>query len=110
MDIFLHTMQQNIEVNLMNRLIEQYRDQIRMLALRRGLLNVRLFGSMTREDATEESDVDLLVELEAGRSGLALGGFLEDVSDLLGRRVDVVTENALHPRIREKVLNEAIRL
>jgi len=62
---------------------------------------------MARDEAREDSDVDLLVELEPGRSGLALGGFLMDVSELLGRKVDVVTEKALHPRIRGTVLREA---
>jgi len=62
---------------------------------------------MSRDDAHPNSDVDLLVELEPGRSGLALGGFLMDVSELLDRKVDVVTEQALHPKIREIVLREA---
>jgi predicted nucleotidyltransferase len=91
----------------MNQLIEQNRQNIRHLAEQRGIRNVRLFGSMSRDDAGPDSDVDLLVELEKGRSGLALGGFLEDVAELLGRHVDVVTEQALHPRIRDRVLHEA---
>jgi len=93
---------------IVNALIEKNRESIRALAKNRGIRNVRLFGSMARDAATEDSDVDLLVELEEGRSGLALGGFLQDVSDLLGRRVDVVTEHSLHVRIREQVLIEAI--
>jgi hypothetical protein len=92
----------------MNALIESHRNQIRALAEKRGIRNVRLFGSMARDSATPSSDVDLLVELEEGRSGLALGGFLQDVSELLGRKVDVVTENSLHMRIRDKVLKEAV--
>ena len=94
----------------MNKLIEQNRKKIQALARNRGITNVRLFGSMARDDATAESDVDLLVELGEGLSGLALGGFLNDVSDVLKRRVDVVTEGALNPLIREKVINEAIPL
>ena len=94
----------------MNKLIERNRKQIQALARNRGITNVRLFGSMARDDATAESDVDLLVELGEGLSGLALGGFLNDVSDVLNRRVDVVTEGALNPLIREKVINEAIPL
>ena len=93
---------------IVNALIEKNRESIRAIAKNRGIRNVRLFGSMARDAATEDSDVDLLVELEEGRSGLALGGFLQDVSDLLGRRVDVVTEHSLHVRIREQVLIEAI--
>lgn len=91
----------------MDRLICRYKNQILRIAEQRGIRHVRLFGSMVRGDALPDSDVDLLVELEPGRSGLALGGFLMDVSELLDRKVDVVTEKALHPRIREVVLREA---
>ncbi|MCP4408462.1 MAG: nucleotidyltransferase family protein [Gammaproteobacteria bacterium] len=95
----------------MNPLIERHRNQILTLAAARGVKNVRLFGSMVRDDdATGSSDVDLLVELSPGRSGFALGGFLMDMQDLLSRKVDVVTEASLHPRIRKKVLQQAIRL
>ncbi len=72
-----------------------------------GVRNVRVFSSMARNDANENSDLDSLVELEEGKSGFTLGGFLEVVSKLTHRGVDVVSENALHPRIREKVLREA---
>lgn len=94
----------------MHQLIKQHSSEILHLAKARGIHNVRLFGSMRRDDASPESDIDLLVELPAERSGLVLGGFLLDVSDLLGRKVDVVTEKSLHPRIREKVLQEALSL
>lgn len=77
------------------------------LAAQRGVTNIRVFGSMSRDDAQQDSDIDLLVELENGRTGLSLGGFLMDVSELLGRKVDIVTEKALHPKIRTKVLREA---
>lgn len=91
----------------MDRLISRNKNQILQIAERRGVCHVRLFGSMARDDARPDSDVDLLVELEPGRTGLALGGFLMDVSELLDRKVDVVTEKALHPGIREVVLREA---
>lgn len=91
----------------MNTLIENNRQAILQLAYKRGLMNIRVFGSMSRDDAGPNSDVDLLVELSKDKTGLALGGFLMDVTDLLGRKVDVVTENALHPKIRKKVLSEA---
>lgn len=92
----------------MNTLIENNREKILALAAKRGIRNVRVFGSMARDTTTASSDVDLLVELEEGRSGLVLGGFLQDVSDLLSKPVDVVTEKSLHARIREQVLREAI--
>jgi len=69
-----------------------------------------VFGSMSRGDADENSDVDLLVTLSPGTSALALGGLLRDAEDLLGRRVDVVTEASLHPALRERVLADAVPL
>ena len=92
----------------MHDLIESRRAEIRALGDRHGFRQVRVFGSMLRaDDVHERSDVDLLVTLPAGRTGLALGALLMDVQDLLGRRVDVVTEAALHPEFRERVLREA---
>ena len=93
----------------MHDLIESRRAEIRALAERHGFREVRVFGSMARGDADtkELSDVDLLVTLPAGRTGLALGALLMDVQELLGRRVDVVTEASLHPAFRERVLREA---
>lgn len=91
----------------MHSLIENHRSEILALAERQGLRDVRVFGSMARGDADETSDVDLLVSLPPGRSGLALGGLLMDVQDLLQRRVDVVTERFLHPAFRDRILEEA---
>ena len=91
----------------MHPLIESHRSEIRDLAERHGFDDVRVFGSMARGDVDEQSDVDLLVTLPAGKTGLALGALLMDVQDLLGRRVDVVTENCLHPAVRSRVLREA---
>ena len=90
----------------MHPLIETQRRQIVELARRRGIANVRAFGSMARGD----SDVDLLVTLPPGASALALGGLLMDAQDLLGRRVDVVTEPALHPALRDRVLASCVTL
>ena len=93
----------------MHELIESRRAEIRALAEQYGFREVRVFGSLARDDADagEHSDVGLLVTLPAGRTGLALGALLMDVQELLGRRVDVVTEAALHPAFRERVLREA---
>ena len=91
----------------MDSIILNHRQEILDIAHQRGVINVRVFGSMSRNDAGPNSDVDLLVELESGRSGLALGGFLMDVADLLDRKVDVVTEKALHPKLRGKIVREA---
>jgi predicted nucleotidyltransferase len=94
----------------MHPLIEQYREELLAIAARHGIRDVRVFGSMIRDDASEDSDVDLLVSLPPGRSGLALGGLLMDAQDLLQRKVDVVTEMSLHPALRDRVLREAQRL
>ena len=91
----------------MHPLIENHRIKILDLADRHGVRNVRVFGSMARGDADDASDVDLLVSLSPERSGLALGALLMDVQGLLKRRVEVVTENSLHPEIRDRILKEA---
>jgi len=91
----------------MDSIVEKYRNQILTLAKQNGVRNVRVFGSMARNDAGPDSDLDLMVDIEKGKSGLALGGFLADVSKLIHRKVDVVTENSLHPKIKDKVLHEA---
>ncbi len=91
----------------MHSLIQSHRTEIRALADRHGFGSVRVFGSMARGDADESSDVDLLVNLPEGQSGLALGALLMDVQDLLGRRVEVVTERSLHPALRHRILEEA---
>ena len=91
----------------MHTLIETHRSEIRALAQRHGFDNVRVFGSMARGDGDGRSDVDLLVTLPADKTGLALGALLMDVQDLLGRRVDVVTEDGLHPAFRDRVLKDA---
>lgn len=94
----------------MHPLIESHRDELIALARRRGLTRVRVFGSMGRGDADDDSDVDLLVTLTPGTSALALGGLLMDAEELLGRRVDVVTEASLHPALRDRVLADAVPL
>lgn len=86
------------------------RDESLRIAEHRGARNVRIFGSVARGEAGERSDVDFLVELEPGRSLLDLGGLLMDLQELLNRPVDVVTEQGLRERIRQRVLDEAIPL
>lgn len=91
-------------------ILQRYRTEILALALRHGAGNVRVFGSLARGDEREDSDLDLLVTLGDGRSLLDLVGLKQDVEDLVHRPVDVVTDRALSPYIRERVLSEAIPL
>lgn len=94
----------------MHPLVQSHRSDILALAESHGLCDVRLFGSMARDDSNETSDVDLLVALAPGATGLALGGMLMDVQELLHCKVDIVTEAGLHPAFRQRVLREAKRL
>ena len=75
-----------------------------------GAYNVRVLGSVARGDARDDSDVDFLVDLQQGRSLFDLGGLLMDLRALLHRNVDVITPAGLRPRIRGRVMKEAIPL
>jgi len=88
----------------------EHREKILQVAAARRAHNVRLFGSVARQEATSGSDIDFLVDLAPDASLLELGGLLMDLQDLLGHPVDVVTEAGLRPRIRERVLAEAVPL
>ena len=93
-----------------NELLHEKRADILRLASKRGAYNIRVFGSVARGEADSKSDIDLLVDLEPGRSLFDLGGLLMDLQDLLGQNVDVVTERGLRERIRERVLKEVVPL
>jgi predicted nucleotidyltransferase len=86
------------------------RDDILRVAAARGARNIRVFGSVARGEGDDRSDIDFLVDLEPGRSLFDLGGLLLDLEALLHTSVDVVTERGLRPRIRERVLAEAVPL
>ncbi|MFH2123670.1 MAG: nucleotidyltransferase family protein [Pseudomonadota bacterium] len=89
------------------KIVQQRKKEIIAVARAHGLVNVRVFGSVARGEDTTQSDIDLLVDLEKGRTLLDLGGALVQLQDLLGRRVDIVTERGLHWYLREKILREA---
>ncbi|MEX2627092.1 MAG: nucleotidyltransferase domain-containing protein [Ilumatobacteraceae bacterium] len=90
--------------------LRERRDEIVELARARGASRVRVFGSVARGDATGESDIDFLIDLEPGRSLLDLGGLLMDLQDFLEHDVDVVTEGGLRPRVARRVLADAVEL
>jgi len=87
--------------------IHKRREEILAIAAKYGANHIRVFGSVARGEAAADSDVDFLVELEAGRSLFDLGGLLMDLQSLLHRKVDVVTEKGLHWYIKDRVLAEA---
>jgi predicted nucleotidyltransferase len=94
----------------LEELLRAKREDILRLCAKYGARNVRVFGSVARGEADEQSDLDFLVELEPGRTLFDLGGLQYELEGLLGRRVDVVTEQGLQRRIRERVLREAVPL
>jgi uncharacterized protein len=93
-----------------NELLSGKREQILAIAQRHGARNVRVFGSVARGEADEESDVDLLVTFDPGVTLLRHAALARELNTLLGRKVDVVSDRALRPRVRERVLNEAVAL
>ena len=92
------------------QVLHSQRAAINALAQRHGVRNIRIFGSLVRGEAGADSDIDLLVEMEPGRSLFDLGGFQMEMQALLGRQVDVVTEKSLHWYIRDQVLREAVAI
>jgi uncharacterized protein len=91
-------------------LIKEKREDILRIAAKYGASNVRIFGSISRGEADDESDLDLLVEMEKGRSLLDHAGLWLKLQELLGCKIDVVSERGIKPRIRDRVLEEAIPL
>jgi uncharacterized protein len=84
--------------------------KIRALGDRLGVRNIRVFGSFARKDAHPDSDLDLLVDYVPGHGGFAFVEFCQLVEELVGRKVDVVTEKSLHPVIRDRILTQAVPL
>ena len=91
-----------------DKLLKDKRADILRLAAQHGAYNVRVFGSVARGESGPNSDIDVLVEFEPGRTLLDRIGLIQDLEDLLGRKVDVVTEKALHRSMRQQVLQQAV--
>ena len=94
----------------LDELRSDWSESIFRIAARRGASRVRVFGSVARGENDENSDIDFLVDLEPGRTLFDLSGLLADLQALLHHPVDVVTEKGLRPKIRERVVGEAITL
>ncbi len=94
----------------MDTLRLEKRDAILWLAERRGAHSLRVFGSVARGEANENSDLDLLVAWEPGRSLMDHAGLVQDLQELLGVRVHVGTEKSLHWYVRDRILREATPL
>ena len=88
--------------------IDEIREKVAALMRRRGVVRAGVFGSVARGESREGSDVDFLVEFEKGRSLADLAGLRLDLCDALQRDVDVATPNSLHPKLRDRILNEVV--
>ena len=95
------------EVAPIDTLLRERRDDILSSAHRHGARNVRIFGSVARGESTEDSDVDLLVDVGEKTSPWFPAGLVQELEAILGRPVDVVTERSLHWLLRRRILKEA---
>jgi len=99
-----------LAIDRISNISQEQRQKILQIAASHGARDVRIFGSMARGEARPDSDLDLLVKLDPGQSLLDIIALKQDLEDLIGRKVDVLTEAAISPYIREQVLENAISL
>lgn len=92
-------------------LLLEKREEILQIAAKHGAYNIRVFGSVARGEETEESDIDLLIDYDLDKiTPWFPVGLIEDLENLLNKKVDVVTAKSLHYFIRDKIFKEAISL
>ncbi len=89
------------------KLLKENRHAVMALAGKHGARNLRIFGSVARGESVTGSDIDLLVKMEEGRSLLDLTALTLDLQELLGLKVDVVSEDGLYWLLRRRILQEA---
>ncbi len=97
-------------MNTPGKIKDEKRSEILSITAKYGASNVRLFGSIARGENRPESDIDILVNLEEGRSLLDLIALKQDLEDLCHCKVDVLTEHSISPYIRDKIIKEATNL
>lgn len=90
-----------------DQLLQEKRQDILRVAASHGARNIRVFGSAARGEADESSDIDLLVDMDPNRSLLDVAALVADLRELLGRKVDVVSEKGLYWLLRRRILKEA---
>ena len=90
--------------------LKMNKKELLAIASKRGAFNVRIFGSVSRQEETENSDIDFLVTLEKGRSLLDLVGLQQDLSSYLLRNVDVIPDDSLNKYLRDRIIHEALPL
>ena len=93
-----------------NQFLERYRTDIKSIARKHGVGNIKLFGSMARDDSSDASDVDFLIEVTGPTTPWFPGGLVAELEELLGKKVDVVELTAINPIIKEEIIKEAVAL
>jgi predicted nucleotidyltransferase len=88
--------------------IDQLKKTLIEVLKRHDVKKAALFGSVVRGEATEESDIDLLVEFEGRKSLLDLAGLQLELQEALRKKVDVLTYKSLHPLLKERILGEQV--
>lgn len=91
-------------------LLLPFKEEILRIAAKYGAYNLRVFGSVARGEARPDSDIDFLVDLEPGRNLLDRIALIQDLEELLNRKIDVAKPSNLHELIKDKVLSEAVPL
>ena len=86
--------------------LEEIKGKIKPVLRKYDVSKASFFGSVTRGEATEQSDIDLLVKFEGDKSLLDLAGLKIELEGLLGRKVDVLTYDSLHPLLKDRILSE----
>jgi uncharacterized protein len=92
------------------QLLHEKREEIQRIAAKHGARNVRIFGSVARREARPDSDIDLLVDAGPKTSSWFPAGLILDLEEVLGCKVEVVTEKGLNEYLRDRVLAEAVPL
>lgn len=93
-----------------DHLLGEKRDEIQRIAAKHGATNVRVFGSVARGETRTDSDIDLLVDAAPETSSWFPAGLVLDLEEILGCKVEIVTEKGINPRLKERVLEEAVPL
>lgn len=93
-----------------SEILQKKRSDILRIAEKHGVLQIRVFGSVARGEATDKSDVDFLVEVGPKHSSFFPGGLVADLEELLGREVDIVETAGIYPPLKETILREAVPL
>jgi len=93
-----------------NEILKEHRDEILEIAKRHGAFNVRVFGSVARNEADDKSDVDLLIEIVRGKTLIDLIALNDELEELLNRKVQVVTDEQISPYMRDTIISEAVAL